>query len=84
MSKLWSTALLVMGINLVLTFMIFSGPGLALAIVAFFAELIIGIVMAISTENRQQGQGILVGLGLSILIGASVCGIILMNLSIGH
>lgn len=83
MNKLWSTAFLVMGINIGLLLLSFASPeaGIVMGILGLIAELIIGIALTLNKESRQKGQGILLGLGLFILIGASVCGIILMNLS---
>lgn len=86
MNKLWSTAFLVMGINIILLLLSFIAPGLGIVfgMLVLIAELITGLALTSNKESRQKGQGILLGLGLFILIGGSVCGIILMNLSIGH
>ncbi len=83
MNKVWSTALLVAVINLLLMLSIFAGFGLVLVPAVMVIEIILGLVWCFDEDKRKQGQGVLLGIGLSLLVGGSVCTAILMNLSIG-
>lgn len=45
-------------------------------IILLLAELILGIIFAVGQSKKALGQGMLIGLGVSLLIGLSVCGIL--------
>ena len=45
--------------------------------VVLLAELVLGIVLAVSNKNSGIGAGILIGLGITLLIGLSICGIMM-------
>ena len=83
MNKFWSTALIVTVINLLLMLSIFTGIGIVVTPAALIVELILGIIWCVSDNQRKQGQGVLLGIGLSLLIGGSVGTAMLMNLRIG-
>jgi hypothetical protein len=57
------------------------GTGLTLILgvpaVVLLAELVLGIVFAVSDKHSRIGAGILIGLGITLLIGLSVCGIMM-------
>jgi hypothetical protein len=51
---------------------------------ALLVELILGIVWCFDGQKKKMGQGVLLGIGLYLLIGGSVCTAILMNLGGMH
>lgn len=50
-------------------------PGLMLII-----ELILGIVFAVGQKNSELGKGMLIGLGVTLLIGGAACGLIMTSI----
>ena len=88
MSKFVKTLLIVLGANIgaavLLCLPILSAKGedgLAWLVLAFIVvglallvQLVIGIVFAAGTSRRETGKGMLVGVGILLLIGLSVCG----------
>lgn len=46
---------------------------LALAVAAVVIEFILGFILLFNKDNRDTGMGLLLGVGLSFLIGLSVC-----------
>ena len=44
-------------------------------IIVLLAELIFGIVFAAGQTKKDLGKGLLIGCGVTILIGLSICGI---------
>ena len=88
MNKTTKYALLTAGGNLalfllllLLTFATGDSLDVALALLFFlpiFAlliELVVGIAMAVGEKNKEIGAGLLIGVGLTLLIGLSACGI---------
>jgi hypothetical protein len=45
-------------------------------IIVLLGELICGIVFSVGQSKRELGQGLLIGVGATLLIGLSVCGIL--------
>jgi hypothetical protein len=43
-------------------------------IIILIAELILGIVFAAGKTKKDFGKGLLIGAGITVLIGLSVCG----------
>lgn len=79
MNKVVKTALAVIGINIASLILVFI-PALILLIgLSIIAQLVIGIMYCTKPEKKQIGQGILLGLGVFLLVGFSVCSILLMN-----
>lgn len=89
MSKVTKYALMIAGANLVVIFVLvaatFSTTNLDLALTLMFAvpavvlglELIVGIVFALGNSRKDLGGGLLIGVGITLLVGLSVCGIML-------
>ena len=89
MNKVGKYALIVFSVNVV-TYVLFIfitvvfGDNLEVALTMLFlipillllAELIFGIVFVFNESKRELGQGLLIGLGATLLIGLSVCGIL--------
>ena len=88
MNKVTKYALIVTVTNLVVfallvVFTINFGDELdvALVLLLFFPllmlvlELIVGIVYAVGESKKDIGAGLLIGCGLTLLIGLSVCGV---------
>ena len=89
MNKVGKYTLIVFSVNVV-TYVLFIfitvvfGDNLEVALTMLFlipillllAELIFGIVFAFSQSKKEFGQGLLIGLGVTLLIGLSVCGIL--------
>jgi hypothetical protein len=84
MKNVWRTAFVVVLINFVITLTLFSGFGIMLIPAALLVELILGIVWCFDGQKKKMGQGVLLGIGLYLLIGGSVCTAILMNLGGMH
>lgn len=49
---------------------------LVLPAIVLLIELILGIIFAATSVNKDLGSGLLLGVGLTLLIGLGVCGII--------
>jgi hypothetical protein len=69
MKTVFVVAAITVAVNLVV---LFSEPGVGILFIPVI-ELITGILLAISDSQKQKGQGILLGLALSLLIGFLVC-----------
>lgn len=79
MNKVVKTALITIGANIASLLLIFI-PVLAMLIfLSLIGQLVIGIIYCTRPEKKQVGQGILLGLGVFLLVGFSVCSIMLMN-----
>lgn len=50
---------------------------LMVPILALLGEIICGIAFTISETKRDLGKGMLIGVGITLLIGLSVCGILI-------
>jgi ABC-type transport system involved in multi-copper enzyme maturation permease subunit len=50
---------------------------LMVPILALLGEIICGIAFTISETKRDLGKGMLIGVGITVLIGFSVCGILI-------
>jgi hypothetical protein len=89
MNKVGKYALIIFSVN-VLTYILFIaitvafGDNLEVALTMLFlipiimllGELILGIIFAFSQSKKELGQGMLIGLGATLLIGLSVCGVL--------
>ena len=45
-------------------------------IIILILELVLGIIFAAGNTKRDLGKGLLIGFGITLLIGLSVCGIL--------
>lgn len=86
MNNIFKYALIVFGINVIVyVFLIMIttafGDNLEVAlsllflvpIIILLGELILGIIFAAGTKKKDLGKGMLIGCGITILIGLSVC-----------
>ncbi|HNP21041.1 MAG TPA: hypothetical protein PKM63_01600 [Panacibacter sp.] len=79
MNKVVKTALLTIGANIASLLLIFIPVLIMLVLLSLIGQLIVGIVYCTKPDKKQVGQGILLGLGVFLLVGFSVCSILLMN-----
>jgi len=67
------------GLNVASMILVFVPALIGLIALSLLGQLVIGIVFCTQPAKKQVGQGMLIGLGVFILVGFSVCSIMLMN-----
>lgn len=89
MNNTFKYALIVFGVNLILFVLLLMitnavGDNLDVALTLLFlvpillllVELVLGIIFAAGKTKKDFGKGLLIGAGITVLIGLSVCGIL--------
>ncbi len=89
MKKTTKYALIVFGANVVLFLLLLAYASygknaeeglmflLFFPVFILFCELVAGIAYAVGEKNKEIGSGLLIGLGITLLIGLSVCGVMI-------
>lgn len=78
MSQFKRALLITGGLNISLFILgLFAVEVLILFLVLCLGELVIGLLLIVSKDSRQTGQAILLAAGICLLIGFSVCSIMM-------
>ena len=73
------TAAASFGLNVASLLLLFIPTFIGLIGLSLLGQLVVGIVYCTKPEKKQLGQGMLLGLGVFLLVGFSVCTVMLMN-----
>ncbi|HRH60524.1 MAG TPA: hypothetical protein PL045_08135 [Chitinophagaceae bacterium] len=73
MNQLLKISLISFGLNVVSLLLLYIEVGFLIILLSLFVQFILGIVYALSSNKKKIGQGMLIGLGIFILVGFSIC-----------